>query len=147
VAWPGALVAAALSQGYLMIFPLYLRYVLYPSHFGAIAGFALVALVFFYAYGLFIVIGAEIAALCAGYQPNTLDLTGILARSAKAPWPSRRAHLPRMVHVHAAPLAEPAAPVAPAAPAPLAVVAAAVPIEDGGADDFPTDPWLSAAQQ
>jgi uncharacterized BrkB/YihY/UPF0761 family membrane protein len=150
VAWPGALVAAALSQGYLMIFPLYLRYVLYPSHFGAIAGFALVALVFFYAYGLFIVIGAEIAALCAGYQPNALDLTGILARAAKAPWPSRRAHLPRMAHAHAVPLTEPAAPVAPAALAahpPLAVVAAAAPIEDSGADDLPTDPWLSAAQQ
>ena len=91
-AWPGALVAAALSQGYLLIFPLYLRYVLYPNHFGSVAGFALVALVFFYAYGLFIVIGAEIAALCAGYQPSARDLTATLAESARPPWPSRRAH-------------------------------------------------------
>jgi hypothetical protein len=55
-----------------------------------------------------------------------------------------------MAHAHAVPLTEPAAPVAPAALAahpPLAVVAAAAPIEDSGAEDFPTDPWLSAAQQ
>ena len=81
--WPGALMAAALSQGYLLIFPLYVRYVLHPSHFGSVAGFALVALVFLYAYGVFIVIGAEIAALRAGYEPGLGDVTEIVARSAQ----------------------------------------------------------------
>ncbi len=81
-AWPGALVAAALSQGYLLIFPLYVRYVLQPSHFGAVIGFALVALVFLYAYGVFIVIGAEIAAMRAGYGPGPGDVTEIVAYTA-----------------------------------------------------------------
>ncbi len=82
-AWPGALVAAALSQGYLLIFPLYARYVLHPSHFGTVAGFALVALVFLYAYGVFIVIGAEIASFRAGYGPGPGDVTRIVARAVQ----------------------------------------------------------------
>ncbi|HET9112079.1 MAG TPA: YhjD/YihY/BrkB family envelope integrity protein [Ktedonobacterales bacterium] len=136
-AWLGALVAAALSQGYLLIFPLYVRYVLYPNHFGSIAGFALVALVFFYAYGLFIVIGAEIAAIRAGYQPTVRDLTGMLARASKASWPLRRAHLGRRAsHTHA--------------PADGSL---ALPMPTSGAtesatpDDLPTDPHLSVIQQ
>ncbi len=83
-AWPGALVAAALSQGYLLIFPLYARYVLHPNHFGTVAGFALVALVFLYAYGVFIVIGAEIAAVRAGYGPGVGDVTEIIALVAQS---------------------------------------------------------------
>ncbi|HZC07056.1 MAG TPA: YhjD/YihY/BrkB family envelope integrity protein [Ktedonobacterales bacterium] len=132
-AWLGALVAAALSQGYLLIFPLYVRYVLYPNHFGSIAGFALVALVFFYAYGLFIVIGAEIVAICAGYQPTALDLTGMLARAAKAPWPVRRAHLSRLAtHPHTMP-EDPTLPGLPASQA----------IERVDFGDSPTDPHLA----
>lgn len=130
-AWPGALVAAALSQGYLLIFPLYVRYVLYPSHFGTIAGFALVALVFFYAYGLFIVIGAEIAAIRVGYQPSARDLTGVLA--------------------HATPPATTPALPASYTPTPAATFAhlADVPAHASTApalSDAPTDPWLTAVQ-
>ncbi len=110
---------------------------LYPNHFGSIAGFALVALVFFYAYGLFIVIGAEIAAIRAGYQPNTLDLTGMLEHAAKASWPVRRAHLTRFRRrAHAS--AE--GPIA--LPAPASGMA-----ENAAPDDSPTDPRLSVAQQ
>jgi uncharacterized BrkB/YihY/UPF0761 family membrane protein len=82
-AWPGALVAAALAQGYLLIFPLYARYVLHPSHFGTVAGFALVALVFLYAYGVFIIVGAEIASLRAGYGPGLGDVTEIVASAVQ----------------------------------------------------------------
>jgi membrane protein len=82
-AWPGALVAAALSQGYLLIFPLYARYVLHPSHFGTVAGFALVALVFLYAYGVCIIVGAEIAAFRAGYGPGAGDVTETMAHAAR----------------------------------------------------------------
>lgn len=120
-AWPGALVAAALSQGYLLIFPLYVRYVLYPSHFGSIAGFALVALVFFYAYGLFIVIGAEIASMRAGYTASAHDLTGMLALSA------RQATEPARV----------ASPATVSAETPREVIGAVVSLSDA-----PTDPWL-----
>lgn len=137
-AWPGALVAAALSQGYLLIFPLYVRYVLYPNHFGAIAGFALVALVFFYAYGLFIVVGAQIASLCAGYQPGERDLTASLARVNRAAWPLRRAHQARVARTHGG---------APVPAAPMAVTPEATPIEGLPLDDATTDPWLSAAPQ
>jgi uncharacterized BrkB/YihY/UPF0761 family membrane protein len=142
-AWPGALVAAALSQGYLLIFPLYVRYVLYPNHFGAIAGFALVALVFFYAYGLFIVVGAQIAALCAGYQAGDHDLTVALARENRGAWPLRRAHQTRSARAHGPAIAP--SPV----PAPLAPVVAPEPLAADSLprDDAATDPWLSAASQ
>ena len=127
-AWPGALVAAALSQGYLLIFPLYVRYVLYPNHFGSIAGFALVALVFFYAYGLFIVIGAEIAALRAGYAASAQDLTGVLARSAQRSMLAAR-------------------PVAASETLADAVSPASAPASaDSSLGDVPTDPWLSAVR-
>lgn len=86
-AWPGALIAAALSQGYLLIFPLYARYVLHPSHFGTVAGFALVSLVFLYAYGVCIVVGAEIAAFRAGYGPGAGDVTETMAHAAQADRP------------------------------------------------------------
>jgi uncharacterized BrkB/YihY/UPF0761 family membrane protein len=129
-AWPGALVAATLSQGYVLIFPLYVRYVLYPNHFGSIAGFALVALVFFYAYSLFIVIGAEIAALCAGYQPSALDLTGIIAHAARTPWPRRRVHQADVTLAHIAP---PTTLPSPTTPATL--------------DDVPTDPRLTTVRR
>lgn len=81
--WPGALIAAALAQGYLLIFPLYARFVLHPNHFGSVIGFALVALVFLYAYGVCIVIGAEIAALRAGYSALTGDVTETVALAAR----------------------------------------------------------------
>ena len=129
-AWPGALVAAVLSQGYLLIFPLYVRYVLYPNHFGAIAGFALVALTFFYAYGLFIVIGAQIASLRAGCAPAVRDLTVLLA-SASATAPSTP--LP-----HSVPTAAPAA-LRNAPPRTISASASA-------ANDTPTDPLLTAIQ-
>jgi len=144
-AWPGALVAAALSQGYLLIFPLYVRYVLYPNHFGAIAGFALVALVFFYAYGLFIVVGAQIAALCAGYQAGDHDLTAALARENRGAWPLRRAHQMRTARARGPAIAP--------SPAPLTAIVAPVAAPEPGVaeslalDDVATDPWLSAASQ
>jgi uncharacterized BrkB/YihY/UPF0761 family membrane protein len=128
-AWPGALVAAALSQGYLLIFPLYVRYVLYPSHFGSIAGFALVALVFFYAYGVFIVIGAEIASILAGYQPSARDLTGVLAASTVST--ATDSDERRQPHETLADLA----------PIP------AQPIERAPHDDAPTDPMLTAVRR
>ncbi|HUY77725.1 MAG TPA: YhjD/YihY/BrkB family envelope integrity protein [Ktedonobacterales bacterium] len=78
-AWPGALLAASLAQGYLLIFPLYTRYILQPDHFGAIAGFALVSLMFFFAYGFLIIIGAEVASWQAGYREEPREITAALA--------------------------------------------------------------------
>lgn len=78
-AWPGALLAATLAEGYLLIFPLYTRYVLQPDHFGAIAGFVLVALMFFFAYGMLIIVGAEVASWRAGYREEPREITAALA--------------------------------------------------------------------
>jgi uncharacterized BrkB/YihY/UPF0761 family membrane protein len=79
LAAPGALLGAALTQGYLLIFPVYVEGVLHPSRFGEIAGFVLVALVFIYAYALFIVIGAELTSWLAGYRARDQDVTTLLA--------------------------------------------------------------------
>lgn len=131
VAWPGALVAAVLSQGYLLIFPLYVRYVLYPNHFGAIAGFALVALTFFYAYGLFIVIGAQIASLRAGCAPAARDLTVLLAHASDAAPSTPQPQVIRATH----------------APAALrSVPPRAIPASVSATSDTPTDPLLTAIQ-
>lgn len=77
--WTGALLGATLIQGYILVFPFYVRNVLHPDHFGTVAGFVLVILVFFFAYALFIVIGAELAAWQIGYRAATRDIPSILS--------------------------------------------------------------------
>jgi len=84
VVWPGALVAAILVQLYVLIFPVYIQTFLRPDRFGSVAGFVLVLVVFFFAYGVFIVVGAELAALQLGYKPAPEDLPAILADVRKA---------------------------------------------------------------
>jgi uncharacterized BrkB/YihY/UPF0761 family membrane protein len=79
--WPGALVSALLSQLYLLLFPLYVHDVLHPDHFGSIAGFALVVLVFFFAYSCFIIVGAEIASYREGYRAAPQDIPTTLMRA------------------------------------------------------------------
>lgn len=83
-AWPGALIGACLAQLYLLIFPLYVRDVLHPDHFGTVAGFALVAITFFFAYALFVVIGAELASWRLGCLPTRRDIPATLADAALA---------------------------------------------------------------
>lgn len=94
-ALPGALLSAALTQGYLLIFPFYVRYVLQPGHYGAIAGIILVGVVFIYAYALFIVIGAELAAWLNGARPATRDAVSRLVE------PSQRLGDRRVTPAHA----------------------------------------------
>lgn len=79
--WPGALLGAVLAQGYIVIFPLYTRDVLQPQHFGTIAGFVFVVLVFFYAYSIFVVCGAELASWRAGYRAAPHSITDTLAKA------------------------------------------------------------------
>jgi uncharacterized BrkB/YihY/UPF0761 family membrane protein len=83
-AWPGALVGACLAQLYLLLFPLYVRDVLHPDHFGTVAGFGLVVITFFFAYALFVVIGAELASWRLGCQPARQDIPATLADAALA---------------------------------------------------------------
>lgn len=83
-ALPGAAIGAVLAQSYLLLFPFYVRDVLHPSQFGSVAGFALVALVFFFAYAIFIIVGAELASLRAGYRAKPREITAMLAEPLPA---------------------------------------------------------------
>jgi hypothetical protein len=78
------LVGACLAQLYLLLFPLYVRDVLHPDHFGTVAGFGLVVITFFFAYALFVVIGAELASWRLGCQPARQDIPATLADAALA---------------------------------------------------------------
>ncbi|HEX6541547.1 MAG TPA: YhjD/YihY/BrkB family envelope integrity protein [Ktedonobacterales bacterium] len=82
--WPGALLGAALAQSYILIFPIYTRDVLQPQHFGTVAGFVFVVLVFFYAYALFVICGAELSSWLAGYRAAPLSITDTLAHAHPA---------------------------------------------------------------
>ena len=106
--WPAALLSACLAQGYIMIFPYYVSNVLHPDHFGAVAGFALIILAFYFTYALLIVIGAELASWRAGYIAATADIPTLLARAYERPQPEPTASSP----------VAPAAPVSPSTPRP-----------------------------
>jgi uncharacterized BrkB/YihY/UPF0761 family membrane protein len=77
--WLGALLGAALAQGYILIFPVYTREVLQPQHFGTVAGFVFVVLIFFYAYSFFVISGAELSSWRAGYRAAPRSITDSLA--------------------------------------------------------------------
>lgn len=83
-AWPGALAGACLAQLYLLVFPLYARYVLHPDHFGTVAGFGLVIITFFFAYAVCIIVGAELASWRMGYVAARQDIPASLADTALA---------------------------------------------------------------
>jgi uncharacterized BrkB/YihY/UPF0761 family membrane protein len=108
---PGAFVSATLTQAFLLIFPIYAEDVLHYTHYGSIAGLFLVALVFIYAYALFIVLGAELASWRMGYRAVPRDILTMLVevqlqsglacplpdaarKGDTAPW--RRLSLPRL---------------------------------------------------
>ncbi len=78
-AWPGALLAAILTQLYITIFPIYTRLILQPNHFGTVVGFVLVLFVFFAAFGLFVVVAAEVSALLVGLRRAAADIPTTLA--------------------------------------------------------------------
>jgi membrane protein len=66
VAWPGALVAAALFLLLSQLFPLYLRLTGGFGIFGGVFALALVLMIWLYLLGQIIVIGAEVNALASG---------------------------------------------------------------------------------
>lgn len=76
--WKGTLVAAGLLVIYEIIFPLYESYALKPGNYGAIAGFALVLLVFFYYLAFILLFGMEINSWAAGQRQTESDLPGII---------------------------------------------------------------------
>jgi membrane protein len=77
-AWRGALIAGALLEVYVIAFPFYATLLLKPDSYGATAGFAVLALVFFYYFGVILLLGAEINSFWAGQRQTATDLSGLL---------------------------------------------------------------------
>jgi YihY family inner membrane protein len=86
-AWRGALIAGALLELYVIAFPFYATVLLQPDSYGAAAGFAILVLVFFYYFGVILLLGAEINSFWAGQRQTATELTGIRLRGAGAPEP------------------------------------------------------------
>jgi membrane protein len=77
-AWRGALIAGALLEVYVIGFPFYATYLLQPDSYGATVGFAVLVLVFFYYFGVILLLGAEINSFWAGQRQTATELAGIL---------------------------------------------------------------------
>jgi membrane protein len=77
-AWKGALIAGALLEAYVIAFPFYATVLLRPQSYGAAAGFAVLVLVFFYYFGVILLLGAEINSFWAGQRQTATELAGIL---------------------------------------------------------------------
>jgi YihY family inner membrane protein len=75
--WRGTLVAAALIVVYEILFPIYESAVLKPGNDGALAGFAIVILVFFYYAAFILLLGAEVNSWAAGQRQTAGDVTAI----------------------------------------------------------------------
>lgn len=76
--WRGTLLAAGLLVVYELLFPFYQSYFLKPGHYGAIVGYAIVLLVFFYYLGFILLFGAEVNSWMAGQRQTAAPLEGIL---------------------------------------------------------------------
>lgn len=76
--WRGALVAAGMLVLYELLFPFYQSNFLKPGHYGAIVGYAIVLLVFFYYFGFIVLFGAEVNSWMAGQRQTSAPLEGIL---------------------------------------------------------------------
>jgi len=77
-AWKGALVAGALLEIYVIAFPFYATFLLKPNSYGATVGFAVLVLVFFYYFGVILLLGAEINSFWAGQRQTATELAGML---------------------------------------------------------------------
>lgn len=77
-AWKGALIAGALLEVYIVAFPFYATLFLKPGNYGSTAGFAVLVLVFFYYFGVILLLGAEINSFLAGQRQTATSLPGVL---------------------------------------------------------------------
>lgn len=76
--WKGALIAGALLEVYIIAFPFYATHFLKPDSYGSTAGFAVLILVFFYYFGVILLLGAELNSFWAGQRQTATALPGIL---------------------------------------------------------------------
>jgi membrane protein len=77
-AWRGALIAGGLLEVYVVAFPFYVARFLRPDSYGSTAGFAVLILVFFYYFGVILLLGAEINSFWAGQRQTATSLPGVL---------------------------------------------------------------------
>jgi membrane protein len=77
-AWMGTLVAAALLVFYEIVFPIYESNFLHPNNYGAIVGFAVVILAFFYYLAFILLLGAEINSWASGQRQTSAPIDAIL---------------------------------------------------------------------
>jgi YihY family inner membrane protein len=82
--WRGTLVAAVLLALYEALFPLYETYVLHPGNYGALAGYAVVILVYFYYFALILLLGTEVNSWAAGERQTEGDVPAILREAHEA---------------------------------------------------------------
>lgn len=76
--WKGTLISAALLVLYELLFPIYESLALKPNSYGAVAGFAIVILVFFYYLAVILLLGAEINSWALGQRETASDIAAIM---------------------------------------------------------------------
>jgi YihY family inner membrane protein len=76
--WRGTVVATVLLALYEVLFPLYETYVLHPGNYGALAGYAVVILVYFYYFALILLLGTEVNSWAAGERQTDGNIPAIL---------------------------------------------------------------------
>ncbi|HEV2456795.1 MAG TPA: YihY/virulence factor BrkB family protein, partial [Ktedonobacterales bacterium] len=77
-AWMGTLAAAALLVFYELVFPIYESNFLHPNNYGAIVGFAVVILAFFYYLAFILLLGAEVNSWVSGQRQTAGPIDAIL---------------------------------------------------------------------
>jgi YihY family inner membrane protein len=97
LAWRGALVAAALLELANLIFPYYVDRFINTKEYGVTLAFAIVLMIWFWFFGIILLLGAEINAYVLGHRALPEDLAGSLhkleagdRRAAELPF--HRAH-------------------------------------------------------
>lgn len=76
--WVGAALASLLLIAYEQIFPFYVHTWLKPDNYGALAGFILIVLAFFYVLAFIILLGMEINSWLAGQRATAASLPTII---------------------------------------------------------------------
>lgn len=74
----GTFVAATLLVLYEVLFPFYVNDILHPGNYGAIAGFILVLLIFFFYLAFILLLGAEVISFSEGQRRAAGDLAAIM---------------------------------------------------------------------
>jgi membrane protein len=84
-AWRGTLVASVLMVGYEQVFPWYQAHFLSPTNPGAVIGFVLIILIFFYYLAFILLLGAEVNAWAQGRREPREPVSWLLKHRPPMP--------------------------------------------------------------